>query len=675
MKRQAGTGSGSSSTSPCSIASSSASASAPWSSPAASARTRSSNRGPSDGCELERPPPSRERGATGAAARRRGAAPGRAARRAAASSCTPAVRDLDRAALAQVAPELAEEQRRAAGQLADRGGELRRRLRVGRGADERADLVVAEPAEREPRHAVEARQVGERVRERGPDLLAAVAVGRDDEQPRLGSRPREPAEQVQRLAVGPVDVVGDEQQRLQRGSSRRSSSDRRALEQVAVGLRVARRHGRAGEPLELGHEPRQHLAAVAEALRERVGLADAEQELEPLPQRLVRRADDRVRGAVEHEHAARGRLVRELAHEPRLAAARLAREQHEPALAAPRRARAASAAPPARSRGRRTGTAASARAAPEARPARGSRGSRELERRVLGQDLLLELPERRARLEPELVERRPRVAVGLERLRLPARAVEREHELAPEPLAVRMLGDQRLELADQARVAAEREVGLDPLLERRQPELLEPAGLDPRERLLAELGQRRPAPEGERLAQQARRAAGVGVARLGDEPLEAPAGRPPPARPRAGSPAAASRASRPAAACAAARRRPGRALTAVSGGVSPHSSSISRSRATTRFAFSSSSASSARCFGAPSAKRPVAVPHLQRPEQPELHRASHRVCTPPRPLLPQRRREPSAPFTAVRTAVYRLEAASTPRHLTAARRDAREMSA
>ena len=52
---------------------------------------------------------------------------------------------------------------------------------------------------------------------RGADLLAAVAVGGEHEQPRLRSRAREPAQQVQRLAVGPVEVVGDEQQRLERG--------------------------------------------------------------------------------------------------------------------------------------------------------------------------------------------------------------------------------------------------------------------------------------------------------------------------------------------------------------------------------------------------------------------------------------------------------------------------
>ena len=76
---------------------------------------------------------------------------------------------------------------------------------------------------------------------------------------------------------------------------------------------------------------------------------------------------------------------------------------------------------------------------------------------------------------------------------------------------MRMLGDQRLQLADQLGVAAERQVGLDPLLERRQPQILEPAALDPRERLLAELGQRRAAPQPERLAQQARRTLRLGL--------------------------------------------------------------------------------------------------------------------------------------------------------------------
>ena len=91
------------------------------------------------------------------------------------------------------------------------------------------------------------------------------------------------------------------------------------------------------------------------------------------------------------------------------------------------------------------------------------------------EDRALERLERRRRLDPEaLDERLPRRAVGLERLGLPARAVEREHQLAAEPLAQRVLGDERLELGDERGVPAEREVCVDPLLERREAQLLEP---------------------------------------------------------------------------------------------------------------------------------------------------------------------------------------------------------
>ena len=64
--------------------------------------------------------------------------------------------------------------------------------------------------------------------------------------------------------------------------------------------------------------------------------------------------------------------------------------------------------------------------------------------------------------------RRRAVPVGRERLGLPAAAVKREHQLRAEALAQRMLGDERLELADHLGVTTEREVGLDALLERCQ---------------------------------------------------------------------------------------------------------------------------------------------------------------------------------------------------------------
>ena len=87
--------------------------------------------------------------------------------------------------------------------------------------------------------------------------------------------------------------------------------------------------------------------------------------------------------------------------------------------------------------------------------------------RLLAQDRRVHAAQERARLEAELLdEQLPSLAVDLERLRLPAGAVEREHQLRPQPLAQRMRADERLELGDELGVRADRELRLGPLLER-----------------------------------------------------------------------------------------------------------------------------------------------------------------------------------------------------------------
>ena len=65
-----------------------------------------------------------------------------------------------------------------------------------------------------------------------------------------------------------------------------------------------------------------------------------------------------------------------------------------------------------------------------------------------------------------------------------------------------MLADERLELADDVAVSAELEVGVDPLLERDEPQLLEPADLRLREVVERELRERRASPERERADEQ-----------------------------------------------------------------------------------------------------------------------------------------------------------------------------
>ena len=65
-----------------------------------------------------------------------------------------------------------------------------------------------------------------------------------------------------------------------------------------------------------------------------------------------------------------------------------------------------------------------------------------------------------------------------------------------------MLADERLELADEVpRGSPELELGVDPLLEHRQLQLLEPRDLALREGLVAELLERRAAPEVKRVTE------------------------------------------------------------------------------------------------------------------------------------------------------------------------------
>ena len=88
-----------------------------------------------------------------------------------------------------------------------------------------------------------------------------------------------------------------------------------------------------------------------------------------------------------------------------------------------------------------------------------------------------------------------------------------------QPLAQRVLGQQRVDLAEDLLVAAGGQVGVDRQLGGGQPQLLEPADLGAGERLVGDVGERLAAKERQRLARgvRSRRAAG----RLADEPLEA----------------------------------------------------------------------------------------------------------------------------------------------------------
>ena len=82
-----------------------------------------------------------------------------------------------------------------------------------------------------------------------------------------------------------------------------------------------------------------------------------------------------------------------------------------------------------------------------------------------------------------------------ERIRLPAAAVQGEHEQEAEPLAVRMLGNESLELRDRMCRPVAVDVGCQAALDRDQAQPRESRNLGPREWLVRHVRQRRPAPE------------------------------------------------------------------------------------------------------------------------------------------------------------------------------------
>ena len=122
----------------------------------------------------------------------------------------------------------------------------------------------------------------------------------------------------------------------------------------------------------------------------------------------------------------------------------------------------------------------------------------------------MQLLELAAGLDPQLLdERSAGVGVRLEGIRLAPASVEREHELAPQPLAKRMARDQLSQLGGELRTPSPVEVRRHPVLEHRQPQLLQAGDLPLGEALVREVGEGRAAPHLERLSQLRRGAVAV----------------------------------------------------------------------------------------------------------------------------------------------------------------------
>ena len=148
--------------------------------------------------------------------------------------------DLDRAGLGERPPQLADQEGVAAGQLAHRGRQARQLgagLAAGGAAGQLADLGRGEALKPQPHDVLGAAQVGERLGQRARHLGLGVAEGRDQQQPRLGGRARQVAQQQQRRGVGPVDILEQQQQRPLPAGLGQQRGDRR-VQAVALGVGV-----------------------------------------------------------------------------------------------------------------------------------------------------------------------------------------------------------------------------------------------------------------------------------------------------------------------------------------------------------------------------------------------------------------------------------------------------
>src|SRR5262249_43574671 len=124
---------------------------------------------------------------------------------------------------------------------------------------------------------------------------------------------------------------------------------------------------------------------------------------------------------------------------------------------------------------------------------------------LVTEDRPLELLQRRSGLDPELFdEPPPRPPVELQRFGLSARAVQGKHQLDVNALAKRMLAGECLEIPYDEVVPGACQVGVYPIFDRSEANLLEPADLLLSKGVEREVGEWRTPPEIQRFPENRR---------------------------------------------------------------------------------------------------------------------------------------------------------------------------
>ncbi len=111
------------------------------------------------------------------------------------------------------------------------------------------------------------------------------------------------------------------------------------------------------------------------------------------------------------------------------------------------------------------------------------------QRRILAEDRAFQPTQLPSRVDAEFVrQHRPGPLIRTKRVTLPPGPVEGNDELAPEALPERMRAHQGFKLSRELALAAEHQIGLDPVLDGGQPRLLQPGNHRGSEPGVGELG-------------------------------------------------------------------------------------------------------------------------------------------------------------------------------------------
>ena len=394
--------------------------------------------------------------------------------------------------------ELTDEERVAGAACVDRVDDGVRGAAPDRLLDEPAGVLWLDAAEAEAGGRPPA---GDRRDRPHRDIVAGDRDARrhDEQEAALEDPPGEELGELQRRHIRPLDVIEDEHPRPP--LARRFEQLGHRLEQLeATRIGCARKEilltGASEQPVEQllhgGVGKRPH------------GFRHRSQHRQPRPERRGRA--DVIAAAPEHVHTLGDGLLGEVVDQARLADPGLTLDQRPQRPAAEHACqRLGEDAPlrlPADDVGLEPDDVARRVDGEPPRLRRRPGGPRAEQRGILVEDLHLELAHHRARIHAELVEQPlAQVAQHAQRIRLSARAVERDGKTHAGALAQRVGGDELGQLVDRAVVEAEGQLGLYPVLDGAEPPLLEAGSGAAGPRRVDELVQRRSPPQAQRLAQ------------------------------------------------------------------------------------------------------------------------------------------------------------------------------